>query len=330
MNSCSNVTDCKQIVIFSEENDASATDVMKCCKIAGCDVRRINYDDKALKIYISQESVKITTAFDVFSIDKNSICWFRRAEIPSVYVKYQNENSLQDSIEVFNFIEHKQAFNALKLWVKHNCRYSSDFLADTFNKVDALLKASETGIQVPDWIVTDEKKFALDFAKKYEFVASKSFSSFFFQYENSIYKNLTEKLQLTDIELFENYFTSRFFQQYIDKKYELRSFYFHGEFFTYAILSQNNAKTSIDFRNYDNDKPNRCVPFALCNDYCRKLTSLMQKLGLDTGSCDILVDKNDNYYFLEVNPAGQFGYGSFMCNENIEKFIANYLINMNL
>jgi ATP-GRASP peptide maturase of grasp-with-spasm system len=320
----------KQIIIFSEENDISTTNIMKYCKIAGCDVRRINSDDKVLKINISKEYVKITTAFDIFDIDKNSICWFRRSELPSVYIKYQNKNSLQDSIEVFNFIEHKQAFNALKLWVKQNCKLSSYLLADSFNKVDVLLKASETGIQVPDWIVAGEKKFALKFAKKYEFVACKSFSSFFFYDENATYQNLTEKLQLADIKLFENYFTSRFFQQYIEKKYELRSFYFHGKFFTYAILSQNNTKTAIDFRNYDNDKPNRCVPFALCNDYCEKLNLLMQKLNLDTGSCDILVDENDNYYFLEVNPVGQFGYGSFMCNENIDNFIANYLMNTNL
>ncbi|MDR2650914.1 MAG: hypothetical protein LBC68_01180 [Prevotellaceae bacterium] len=322
--------DCKQIVIFSEENDVSTTDIMKYCKIAGCNVRRINSDDKALKIYISQEYVKITTAFDAFSIDRNSICWFRRAEIPSVYIKDQNENPLQGSIEIFNFIEHKQAFNALKLWVKNNCKYSSDLLADKFNKVDVLLKASEIGIQTPDWIVTGEKEFALDFAKKYESVACKPFSLFFFQDKNATYKNLTEKLRFADIELFENYFISRFFQQYIEKKYELRSFYFHGKFFTYAILSQNNTKTAIDFRNYDNDKPNRCMPFVVCNDYSKKLTSLMQELSLDTGSCDILVDKNDNYYFLEVNPVGQFGYGSFICNENIEEFIANYLINMHL
>ncbi|MDR2126635.1 MAG: hypothetical protein LBP63_07385 [Prevotellaceae bacterium] len=316
----------KQIVVFSEENDISTIDVMKYCKIAGCDFNRINSDDKALKIYISKEDVKITTTFDTFHIDKNSICWFRRAEIPSVYIKYQNKNSLQDSIDIFNFIEHKQTFNALKLWVKHNCKYSSDLLVDKFNKVDVLLKASEIGIQVPEWIVTDEKEFALKFAKKYEFVACKPFCLFFFQDKNATYKNLTEKLQFADIEAFQDCFIPRFFQQYIDKKYELRSFYFHGKFFTYAILSQHNANTMIDFRNYDNDKPNRCIPFVLRNDYCAKLNLLMQKLNLDTGSCDIMVDKNDNYYFLEINPVGQFGYGSFICNENIEKFIANYLM----
>lgn len=317
----------RQIVIFSEENDVSTADVIRWCKIAGCDVRRINSDDKKLKIYIADNRVNITTSFDTFDIGKNSMVWFRRAEISPVYIKHQSSNLLQDKIEIFNFIEHKQSFNALKSWIRQNCKYSSDLSVDKFNKVDVLLKANELGIKVPDWIVTEDRNFALDFAKKFDFVACKPFTSFFFHDKNRIYKNLTEKLQYSDIQSYPSYFISRFFQHYIEKKYELRSFYFHGKFFTYAILSQNNGKTAIDFRNYDNETPNRCVPFNLNYDYSKKLELLMRQLGLDTGSCDILVDKNDNYYFLEVNPVGQFGYGSFQCNENIEKFISNHLIN---
>ena len=320
----------KRIIFFSEEKDISTTDVMQWCKIKGHEVRRINYDDKNLSICISNEYVNITTSFDRFAIDKNSICWFRRAEMPPVYVKHKTKNSFQDDVEIFNFIERKETYNALKLWVKQNCKYSSDLLCDNFNKVDVLLKASEIGIRVPDWVVSDRKECALNFSEKYDFVACKPFISFFFHNKNEIYKNLTEKLNYADIQLFPSIFISRFFQQYIDKKYELRSFFFHGNFFTYAILSQNNVKTAIDFRNYDNETPNRCVPFCLSDSYCNKLKILMQQLKLDTGSFDILVDKNDNYYFLEVNPVGQFGYGSFLCNENVEELIANHLINMNL
>jgi glutathione synthase/RimK-type ligase-like ATP-grasp enzyme len=142
----------------------------------------------------------------------------------------------------------------------------------------------------------------------------------------TLYKNLTERFTYSELQSFPQYFIPRIFQQYIEKKYELRSFYFHGTFFTYAILSQNNPKTTIDFRNYDDDTPNRCIPFNLPTKYSSKLVLLMEKLRLDTGSFDILVDKNDNYYFLEVNPVGQFGYGSYECNFNIEEFIVNHLM----
>lgn len=320
----------KRIIFFSEDKDISTVDVMQWCKIKGYDVCRINSDDKNLSIYISENDVEVTTSYDTFAINKNSTCWFRRAEMPLVFVKYKTKNLFQDNIDVFNFVEHKLTYNALKLWVKQHCKYSSDVLIEKFNKVDVLLKAQAIGINVPDWIVTSQKQHALSFAEKYDFIACKPFSSFHFYKNNEIYKNLTEKLNYTDIQSFSLNFIPRFFQQYIEKKYELRSFYFHGTFYTYAIFSQNNAKTAIDFRNYDNDSPNRCIPFYLSKNYCNKLKLLMQQLNLDTGSFDILVDKNYYYFFLEVSPVGQFGYGSFMCNYNIEEFVANYLINMNL
>lgn len=51
----------------------------------------------------------------------------------------------------------------------------------------------------------------------------------------------------------------------------------------------------------------------------------MNKINLNCGSIDILVDNNLNYFFLEVNPVGQFGMVSFPCNYNLENHIANYL-----
>jgi hypothetical protein len=300
---------------------------MKWCKIKDCDVRRINYDDRNLQIHISENGVNVSTSFDSFSIASDSVCWFRRADFPPVYI-HSEKNPVEQEKKVFGFVEKRQTYIALKYWIVNNCKYSSCFFNDTFNKIDVLLKAKETGIKVADWIVTDNKDYAYSFAKHYEYVASKPFTTFFLQGKDATYKNLTERFTCSELQSFPQHFVPRIFQQYIEKKYELRSFYFHGTFFTYAILSQNNPKTAIDFRNYDDDAPNRCIPFNLPPEYSLKLELLMKKLRLDTGSFDILVDKNDAYYFLEVNPVGQFGYGSYECNSNIEEFIADYLIKM--
>lgn len=77
-----------------------------------------------------------------------------------------------------------------------------------------------------------------------------------------------------------------------------------------AILSQNNPKTQIDFRNYDVDLPNRVVPFRLPDSLTQKLIKLMQRINLNTGSVDGLYSSGD-YYFLEINPVGQFGMAIF-------------------
>jgi hypothetical protein len=83
------------MIIFSENKDISTNYVMKWCKAKGYNVNRINSDDEQLKVYISEQSAKVTTSFGTFEINKNSVCWFRRAEISLVYIKHQNQNSLQ-------------------------------------------------------------------------------------------------------------------------------------------------------------------------------------------------------------------------------------------
>ena len=39
------------------------------------------------------------------------------------------------------------------------------------------------------------------------------------------------------------------------------------------------------------------------------------------------LNKNDNYYFLEINPVGQYGMVADPCNYELDKLIAKYLIN---
>jgi glutathione synthase/RimK-type ligase-like ATP-grasp enzyme len=93
-----------------------------------------------------------------------------------------------------------------------------------------------------------------------------------------------------------------------------------------AILSQADEQTKIDFRRYNEKKPNRFVPFKLPAEIDQKIRLLFKKIGLNTGSVDMIVDQQDNYYFLEINPVGQFGMVSQPCNYFLEKQVALHLI----
>jgi ATP-GRASP peptide maturase of grasp-with-spasm system len=111
----------------------------------------------------------------------------------------------------------------------------------------------------------------------------------------------------------------------IEKFIELRVFFFKDRFWAMAIFSQNDEQTKLDFRNYNLKKPNRMVPFLLPSSLLKKLKHLSFSLGLQTGSYDLIIDKTFNYYFLEVNPFGQFGFLSQLCNYQIEREIAKIL-----
>ncbi len=139
-----------------------------------------------------------------------------------------------------------------------------------------------------------------------------------FSYTESLDRNETERLP-------ENISPS-LLQERIPKKYELRIFYMAGRCFSMAIFSQNDEHTKVDFRKYRDEKPNRFVPYLLPDEIDRKIKLLFERLSLNTGSVDMIVDLDENYYFLEINPAGQFGMVSLPCNYFLEKQIALYLI----
>ncbi len=86
-----------------------------------------------------------------------------------------------------------------------------------------------------------------------------------------------------------------------------------------AIFSQNDSKTEVDFRKKTEDSQVRNVPYRLPEHIREKLIEVAAKLRLDTGSFDMIVDTDNNYIFLEVNPLGQFSMTSFPCNYYLER-----------
>ena len=99
-------------------------------------------------------------------------------------------------------------------------------------------------------------------------------------------------------------------------------FYLDGVFYSSAIFSQNDEQTKIDFRNYNESNPNRVLPFNMPKTEEAKFRKLMKALNLNSGSLDIIVTKDGEYVFLEVNPVGQFTQVSFPCNYYLEKQMA--------
>ncbi|MBK7652698.1 MAG: hypothetical protein IPJ20_20805 [Flammeovirgaceae bacterium] len=118
-------------------------------------------------------------------------------------------------------------------------------------------------------------------------------------------------------------------QRNIKKRYELRVFYFDSKFFSMVMFSQNEHQTSIDFRRYDFTNPTRWVPYKLPFQIEEKLDKLMRTLHLNSGSIDLIYGADLEYYFLEVNPVGQYAMVSDACNYYLDKLICDFLIKQN-
>ena len=93
-----------------------------------------------------------------------------------------------------------------------------------------------------------------------------------------------------------------------------------------AILSQKDGQTKIDFRKYNNSKPNRVMPYKMPNEIETKIIKLMQILDLNTGSLDFIYSDKNEFVFLEINPIGQYANVSYHGNYYLDKIIAEELI----
>ena len=112
------------------------------------------------------------------------------------------------------------------------------------------------------------------------------------------------------------------FQDYVDAECDLRVVWIDGVEWTVRIDSQSGVgrvdsrlDTSVDFT------PER-LPAAVS----KSIATVMGALGLVFGVLDIRLGADGEYYFLEVNPQGQFAYLEIKTGLPIFRSLASYLV----
>ncbi|MDQ0593254.1 MvdC family ATP-grasp ribosomal peptide maturase [Chryseobacterium ginsenosidimutans] len=136
--------------------------------------------------------------------------------------------------------------------------------------------------------------------------------------ENFLSTNIIDEDSLENISDIE--YCPMIFQPYIDKEYELRIVYLDGEFFTGKI----NNSENVDWRVVQGDY--FWSEYNLPQNTKENLTSMMKEMGLYIGAIDMIKSKDGNYYFLEVNPQGEWGMLQKELNFPIAETIVDNLI----
>src|SRR5690606_33076101 len=185
------------------------------------------------------------------------------------------------------------------------------------NKLWVLERACKLGLNVPDYFLaenTDEVEIGKTITKTITGGCAIE------DLENKV--DAIMYTSLIDRKINKDFFIT-FFQEKIEKDFEVRSFYLNQIIWSFAIFSQNDEQTKLDFRKYNDKKPNRIVRYNLPLELELNICKLMKELDLNSGSLDF-IKSGKEFYFLEVNPIGQFSNFSILCNENLEKEVANY------
>ncbi|MDR6548527.1 ATP-GRASP peptide maturase of grasp-with-spasm system [Chryseobacterium rhizosphaerae] len=299
------------ILIISDNNDISTTEVIKWLLVMGKKFIRV-HEDEIFEIKIREKRIFLESTSNHFFLDEIHSVWYRRGGLNFKRLRYKNEAININMNEAQHWLEDyvKKKLES----IKHINKESNSLV----NKLLVLEEAEKVGLDVPSYFLsenTDDVIFGKTIVKT--LAGNPMLESFYKDSNGMMFTTIVEEPEN------ENFFPT-FFQEKIEKDFEIRTFYLNGKCWSIGIFSQNDEQTKVDFRNYNYEKRNKNVRYTLPKEIEEKIHHLMQKLDLNCGSLDFM-KSGDQYYFLEVNPIGQFGYLSGICNYSFEKEIAEYL-----
>lgn len=310
------------ILVISETADISTDYFMEWTDYFKISVLRINSENAAniLSYFVlsnggSQLSLRV--ADKTICLEDIDAVWFRRG-----YIKHYSSIQLNDECKALDdsicrFLDNEN--RTLDEFILYSIEKKYTIGSQRFynaNKLIALSVAADVGFNIPKTLITKqlaEVKTILGSVP----VVTKAIQDAWAVEQNGIrFSPVVNKIDNT--KMFDEFYYSKF-QVEVKKKYELRVFFMGEQFYTAAIFPTNKVNSKI----VENEQRYpRVIPFNLPTEYKNKLKQFNKIMRLNTGSFDIIVDKEDKFYFLEVNPVGQYDYVSKLCNYYLDKKIA--------
>lgn len=321
------------IIVFSEKNCYSTSEVVEWLNAFGERVVRLNGDENRFWLkYIdigNNQIIVNSLDYGEINLTQAKSIWYRRNGISSLFFNafFDLDNLVKEIHDIsFGKYLHRSysgEVNKIKEFIyglseRTTLSINSYFYSD-LNKLQVLYYAKDLGLKIPTSIIANSPQ-RLSSEKG---MVTKAVNDGIYYFGNKkAYYSYTEKYNSKDAH--RNFFFS-LFQNEISKKFEIRTFYIMGKFYSMAIMSQNNNQTKVDFRKYDDKVPNRTIPYRLPEDIVNKLKLLFSRLNLNSGSVDLIKNEKNEYIFLEINPVGQFGMVAYPCNYPLDKIISEIL-----
>lgn len=177
------------------------------------------------------------------------------------------------------------------------------------NKVLQLELAAECGLAVPRTLVSNDPEQVRAFAAEIPGgIVTKMMHSFAI-YDEEGNENVVFTSPVTDEDLADLDGLSlcpMTFQESLPKAAELRVTVVGERVFTASLSAHLGTAGQTDWRVVGQQTERAWTVGALPRDVQRGLLRLMDRLGLDYGAADFIVEPDGRHVFLEVNPAGEF------------------------
>ena len=171
------------------------------------------------------------------------------------------------------------------------------------NKMFQLCVAESCGLQIPKTYVSNISVNMLEREKKY--IVKSLDTALFYDTQNNkemfTYSNVVSGEEVHDYELAS---APIIIQEFLNPKVDCRVTYIQGKLFPVKIL-QNGEGLYGDWRLRKDEL--EYVPFQLPPNISMAICKLMQKLEIQFGGIDLAI-VGEKYFFIEVNPTGEWGW----------------------
>ncbi|MEK0336548.1 MAG: hypothetical protein QQN41_03835 [Nitrosopumilus sp.] len=252
--------------------------------------------------------------------ERLSVVWNRRPGKPFEFDKVEQ---FSQAVQKYISDQWYSSLEAIQLiedvtWINHPHQNN---LAE--NKPRQLLKAIEQGFNIPDTLISNSLKNIQEFTSNYSSVVAKSLYSPLIEEPEQDYFIFTNKISLSDLtDEIEFKISPSIFQECITHKVDYRVTVIGEEVIPVRIDMSN--KNGLDWRlEKGGIEFNKCeLPHEVV-DSCRRYVN---DFGLIFGAID-LVEYHNKFYFLEINPNGEWGWLQKKLNVNIAQNLCEIMIN---
>lgn len=322
----------KKILIITHSRDNDCVDIVqKKLENNGAQVVRFNVDHYPLQTSLTtrftngQWSTLLNIGGEFVRIDDITAFWYRRAyniatglkeEIDAKYLP-----SMQGEIRatIFGYLESIQCYSLGKPSIYRRLD----------SKEEQMKVASSLGFLVPDTCITNDPAEAKDFIARVPGEVIAKMQSSFAIYEDGVESVVfTNRITAEDVDHLDTLkFCPMVFQEMLPKKQELRITVVGRRIFPFAINSQNSDEGKIDWRRDGQKLIDQWIPVDIPQDLSEKINRLMDYYHIDYGAFDIIQTPSDDYYFIEINAAGEFFWLDHLTpNNEISQSIADLLL----
>lgn len=275
----------------------------------GCEVIRFDVDlyplqNKLSTVFQDGEWVSILETQEMkYRLDDIAAIWYRRA--------YNIGKGLREELEakfygaamgeirntIFGFIESVDVYSLGKPSVYRRLD----------SKEEQLKVADKIGLKIPETCLTNNPEEARKFILKHQNVVAKMQTGFAIYedgVENVVFTNVVSEDRLEELDSL--LYCPMQFQKMIEKKKELRVTIVGRDVYAFEVDSQQFEDSKVDWRKDGVNLIDKWVRTELPGDVEEKLLELLDVYNVDYGAIDIIVSPEDEYFFIEINAAGEF------------------------